>query len=215
MVRMEQRNIVLFLQLKDISTTAIHHELVAILQEHALSHLNATRFYSTGRLFWVWIRKRPHQPSSPRDDGVDEMNEVILLALSDDTFSSVRQMADSPQNMHSKKPCKSWVCQFSAFRSQTWDIFIGFLTGSPTVRWQVNSTQLKWSRSVDPTSRSPVSHPASRIRWGHILHINPWRVSHDSTCRWMRSWDDLAARWKWEMKSPIGRSAWFRARNWY
>jgi hypothetical protein len=35
--RMEQRCIVLFLALKGISTTAIHHELVAVLQENAIS----------------------------------------------------------------------------------------------------------------------------------------------------------------------------------
>jgi hypothetical protein len=31
----------------------------------------------------------------PKDDGFDEVNEAILLALSDEDFSSVWQMADS------------------------------------------------------------------------------------------------------------------------
>jgi hypothetical protein len=33
--------------------------------------------------------------SSPKDDGLDEVNEAILLALSDEPFSSVWQMAES------------------------------------------------------------------------------------------------------------------------
>jgi hypothetical protein len=53
MGRREQRSIALFLPLKGISTTAIHHELVAMLQENALSHLSVTRFYSVERPFWV------------------------------------------------------------------------------------------------------------------------------------------------------------------
>jgi hypothetical protein len=51
--------------------------------------------------------------SSPKDDGLDEVNEAILLDFSDEPFSSERsirqmadgrwQMADSLQNMCSKK----------------------------------------------------------------------------------------------------------------
>jgi transcriptional regulator of acetoin/glycerol metabolism len=32
-------------------------------------------------------------PSSPKDDGLDEVNEPTLLALFDDPFSSVQQIA--------------------------------------------------------------------------------------------------------------------------
>jgi hypothetical protein len=48
------------------------------------------------RLFWARIRKRPHEPSLPKDDGLDELNKAIVLALSDEFFSSVpsgRQIA--------------------------------------------------------------------------------------------------------------------------
>jgi hypothetical protein len=34
---MEQRSIALFLRLKDLSKKAIHHELVAVFQENAVS----------------------------------------------------------------------------------------------------------------------------------------------------------------------------------
>jgi hypothetical protein len=67
-----------------------------VLQENAVSYSSVTRFYSAGKLFWTWIRKRHHQPSSPKDNCLDQVNEVILLALSDEPFSSVpsvRQVA--------------------------------------------------------------------------------------------------------------------------
>jgi hypothetical protein len=47
--------------------------------------------------------------SSPKDDGLDDVNEAILLTLSDEPFSSVRQMADSPQDMHSKTALYRWL----------------------------------------------------------------------------------------------------------
>jgi hypothetical protein len=92
------------------------------------------------------------------------MNEAILLALSDEPFSSVQQMADSPQDMLSNSYDLSSACRFSAFHSQTTDIFIGFLTSSPTV-----GKQIKSSRGVDPTSPPPVVHPASRTGWRYTL----------------------------------------------
>jgi hypothetical protein len=104
--------------------------------------------------------------SLPKDHGLDQMKEVILLVLSDEPFSSVQQMADRPQDVCSKKHCISSICRFSALHSQASDILIGLLTSSPTVRRQVKS-----SRAADPTSRPPVGHQASRIGWGHILHI--------------------------------------------
>jgi hypothetical protein len=44
MHQMEQRSVALFLQVKSLSKKAIHHELVAMLQENALSYSNVTRF---------------------------------------------------------------------------------------------------------------------------------------------------------------------------
>jgi hypothetical protein len=81
--------------------------------------------------------------SSPKDDDLDEIHEAILLALSDEPFSSVRQMADGrwqmpdgrcqmpdgPQDMRSKKLNKldivglSILCiSQSDIRHQTSDI---------------------------------------------------------------------------------------------
>jgi hypothetical protein len=41
---MEQRSVVLFLRLKDLSKKAIYQELVAVLQENAVSYSSVTRF---------------------------------------------------------------------------------------------------------------------------------------------------------------------------
>jgi hypothetical protein len=83
--------------------------------------------------------------SLPKNDSLDEMNEAIMLALSDEHFSSARHMADRPQDMRSKKHSISPVCRFSAFHTQTSGIFIGFLTSSPTVRRQVKSSRIEFS----------------------------------------------------------------------
>jgi hypothetical protein len=50
---MEQRSVVIFLRLKSLSKKAIHHDLVAVLQENAVSYSSVTRFYSAERLFWA------------------------------------------------------------------------------------------------------------------------------------------------------------------
>jgi DNA-binding MurR/RpiR family transcriptional regulator len=55
--------------------------------------------------------------SSPKDDGLDEVNEAILLALSDESFSSVRQIAHRICVPKSTVYRISPACRFSAFHS--------------------------------------------------------------------------------------------------
>jgi hypothetical protein len=78
--------------------------------------------------------------SSPKDDGLDQVNEAIPLALSDEPFSSIRQIARKISVPKSCISAISSVCRFSAFHSQTSHIFIVFLTSSPTVNRQVDSS---------------------------------------------------------------------------
>jgi hypothetical protein len=49
--RMEQKSVVLFLRLKNLSKTVIQHELVVVLQENIVSYSSMTRFSSARRLF--------------------------------------------------------------------------------------------------------------------------------------------------------------------
>jgi hypothetical protein len=49
----EQRSDALFLRLQGLSKHAIHHELVFVVQENAISYSSVTKFYSAGRLSWT------------------------------------------------------------------------------------------------------------------------------------------------------------------
>jgi hypothetical protein len=85
MDQMEQRSIVLLLQLKDLSKKAIHYELVAMVQANAVSYSNATRFYREA----IFGLNSEETLSSPKGDSLDEVKEAILLALSNEPFTSV------------------------------------------------------------------------------------------------------------------------------
>jgi hypothetical protein len=108
------------------------------------------------------------EASSPsKDDGLDEVNEAILLALSDEPFSSV-----PPVRQIARKTCVPKGTAYGRLvdslhfpvRYQTSDIFIGFLTNSPTVRRQVESG----CRSNSATLGCP-----SGIKDRMGIHINP------------------------------------------
>jgi hypothetical protein len=91
MGQMEQRSVVRFLGLKGLSNKVIHYEFVTVLQENVVSYSSVTRFCTAGSL-----SVNSEEASSSRkdqDDDLDEANETILLALSDESFSSGRQIA--------------------------------------------------------------------------------------------------------------------------
>jgi hypothetical protein len=106
--------------------------------------------------------------ASSKDDGFDEMNEAILLALPEEPFSSVQQIADSPQDKRSKKHYISLACRFFALRSQTSDNFIGLLINSLTVNSQMASRVELSCRSNFATSSCP-----SGIKDSMEMHMNP------------------------------------------
>jgi hypothetical protein len=82
---MEQRSVVLFLRLKGPSKKAIYHEPVAVLEENVVSHSSVTRFCREA----ILGLNSEELSSSLKDNGLEEVNEAILLALSDQPFSSV------------------------------------------------------------------------------------------------------------------------------
>jgi hypothetical protein len=63
---------------------AIHHELVAAPQENAVLYTNVTIFCREA----ILGLNSAEASLSPKDDGLDEVNEAILLALSDEPSSS-------------------------------------------------------------------------------------------------------------------------------
>jgi hypothetical protein len=85
MEEMKQRSLDLFLQLKDLSEKVIHHELVVVLRENVVSSSNVTRF---GKKAILGLNSE-EASSSPKNDGLDEVDEAILPALCDEPFSSV------------------------------------------------------------------------------------------------------------------------------
>jgi hypothetical protein len=123
---------------------------------------------------------------------------------------------DSPQDMCSKKLDKLYIVGLSIvdisqsdIGHRTSDIFIGFLTSSPTVRRQVKSSRVESSyRSNFVTCCCP-SGIKDKMEI-YIIVINPWQVSHGFICRQIMRWSDF----QMEMRSPIERSTWFRARDW-
>jgi hypothetical protein len=148
-----------------------------VFEDNAVSYSSAINFCREAIL--GLNSKKPYQPLLPKDDGLDERNRAILLALSDEPLSSVHCLRQMARRICVPKSCVNWissVCRFPAFHSQTSDIFMGFLTSSPTVRRQVKS-----SRVLDPTSRPPVVHLAS---WMGI-HITSWPLTN-------KSWFDLS-----------------------
>jgi hypothetical protein len=61
---------------------AIHDELVAVLHENGISYSSVTRFCREA-IFGLNLEEAS---SPPIDDGLDEMNEAIMLAWSDEPF---------------------------------------------------------------------------------------------------------------------------------
>jgi hypothetical protein len=138
MDQIEQRSGALFLRLKGLSKTALHHELVAVLQENAVPYSNATRFCKEA----ILGLNSEEATSPPKNNRIDEVNEANLLALPDEPFSSVREIARRicvPESTVYRRLVDSLHFRV---RHQTSDIFIGLLASYLTVRRQVESTRV-------------------------------------------------------------------------
>jgi hypothetical protein len=81
----------LFLRLKGLSKKAIQDGLFAVVQENVVSYSSLTRFCREA----ILGLNSDEASSSPKNNGLNEVNEVILLVLSDESFSSARQIAGS------------------------------------------------------------------------------------------------------------------------
>jgi hypothetical protein len=92
MDQMEQRSVIFFLRLKGFPKKAIHHEPVAVLQEKVVLCSNVTRFCKEA----ILGQNSEEASSSPKDDGLDEVNDEIRLALSDEPLLLYFCTADSP-----------------------------------------------------------------------------------------------------------------------
>jgi hypothetical protein len=138
---------------------AIHHELVAVLQENVVSYSSMTAVSSEV----ILGLNSEEASSSPKDDGLDEVSEAILLALSDQPFCSRRQIGRRiglPKSTVYRRLIDS--LQFTG-RHQA-----SSLGSSQAVSSQQSAISRQVKSSCRSTFGTPVVHPASRIGWGHI-----------------------------------------------
>jgi hypothetical protein len=84
---MAQRPIVTYLSLKGISAREIHDDIVATLGPDAVSYSSVTRYLREPR--FPSSKPESHPADAERD--FDDSDQVILAALEDSPFASVRQ----------------------------------------------------------------------------------------------------------------------------
>jgi hypothetical protein len=135
MAEMKQRSAVRVQRLNSFLKQAIiHHEPVAVLQENAVSYSSVTRFCRQA----LSGLNSEEASSSPKDHRLDEVIEAGLLALSDESFSSVPSVRQTARRISvPKAPC---IVDVSILCISQSDIVIGFLKSSPTIRRQVESS---------------------------------------------------------------------------
>jgi hypothetical protein len=83
---MTQRPIVAYLSLKEMSAREIHNDIVATLGPDAVSYSSVPRYLHEARL--PPSKPEPHPSDVQRD--LDDSDQVILAALEDRPFASVR-----------------------------------------------------------------------------------------------------------------------------
>jgi hypothetical protein len=136
---------------------------------------------------------------SCKDDGLDEVNEAILLALSDEPFCSGPQISRRISVPESTAYCPLVDSLHFTVRHQT-----SSLVSSQTLR----QSEERPSRVTDPISRLPVVHLASRIRWGSILILDESRVmvllvdKSDHEMGWLPDGDEVPDRENHTIQSP-------------
>jgi transcriptional regulator of acetoin/glycerol metabolism len=86
---MDQRSIVLYLARKGLTSMEIDNGLVATLGSDAKVYSSVTRFFHEAKFPW------PNPPTtfSRENPSLDDSNEAILLALTEQPFASVRQLS--------------------------------------------------------------------------------------------------------------------------
>jgi hypothetical protein len=83
-----QQSIVMYLSLKDLNVVEIHNDLVATLKGEAKSYITVT-YCLRKPSFSSPKTPQPYESPAPI---LNESDEVILLALSEEPFASVRQL---------------------------------------------------------------------------------------------------------------------------
>jgi hypothetical protein len=88
-ISMDQQLIVMYLSLKDLNAAEIHNDLIATLKGEAKSY-RTVAYYLRKPSF---LSPKTSHPSESPTPIIDESDEAILLALFEDPFTSVWQLA--------------------------------------------------------------------------------------------------------------------------
>jgi hypothetical protein len=86
---MAQRPIVAYLSLKGMSAREIHDDIVATFGPDAVSYSSVTHHVCEAQ--FPLSKPEPHPADVQRD--LDDSGQVILTALKDNPFASVRQLS--------------------------------------------------------------------------------------------------------------------------
>jgi hypothetical protein len=86
---MDQRSIVLYLARKGLTAMEIYNDLVVTLEPDAKGSRSVTPFLHQAKFPW------PNPPTafSEENPSLDDSNEAILLALTEQPFASARQLS--------------------------------------------------------------------------------------------------------------------------
>jgi hypothetical protein len=87
--QMDQKSIGIYLHMKGMNETEIHAHLVKALEDEAMHYATITA-YLRSTSFTSSTDPTPEGPLAPENDEVDE---TILLALGEEPFTSIRQLA--------------------------------------------------------------------------------------------------------------------------
>jgi hypothetical protein len=88
-VSLDQQSIVMYLSLKSLNAIKIHNDLVATLKGEAKSYSTVPYYLRKPK----FSSSKASQPSESPAPILKESNETSLLALSEEPFASVRQLA--------------------------------------------------------------------------------------------------------------------------
>jgi hypothetical protein len=86
---MDQKAIVLYLNMKGMALNAIHHDLVETLGEKAVAYSTGTKYARSSR----FTLDKETAPPEPMDVGLNAVDQAILTALADYPFLSVRELS--------------------------------------------------------------------------------------------------------------------------
>jgi hypothetical protein len=86
---MGQKPMFLYLARKELSTIAVHHDLVATLGPAAVSYPSVTQYLRNA----IFVSSHSPVNVSEAEPQFDDCDQAILLALAEQSFASIQELA--------------------------------------------------------------------------------------------------------------------------